>query len=238
MSSSELNITTYIGDDCKFSSNRTQLLKLRRERSQMTEQQVNNVLRLRGRIALLKGQAAKAREHAATRRDLHSRAMQHQDRATELTALAALLRDRVIDAKDLPVGDEQCNTTHALGTVSATMNDLNHLADVQNCLVQEIQTQLRELNKADKEHVQELQNLHNCFKTPNKEFPSPSGISEYLRRATVKSLETAAVRQVLKALVQEAITRNQVDQDNEERDRRQDLWTSVIQSTSLVWAGN
>ena len=238
MYSSELNITTYIDDDCEFHSDRSRLLELRRERSQMTEQQVSNVLRLRGRIALLKGQASKAREHAAIRRGLHSRAMQHQDRATELTALAALLRDRVLDAKDLPVGDEKCNNTHAIGNVSATMNDLNDLAEGQKCVVQEIQTQLRELNKADKEHVQELQNLHNCFKNPNKEFPSPSGIGEYLRRATVKSLETAAVRQVLKALVQEAITSNQVDHDNEERDRRQDLWTSVIQSTSLAWAGN
>ena len=155
-----------------------------------------------------------------------------------MTALAALLRDRVLDVKYLPVSVEQYNNTHAIRNVSTTMNDLNDLAEGQKCIVQENQTQLRELNKADKEHVQELHNLHNCFRNPTAEFPSPSGISEYLRRATVKSLETAAVQQVLKALVQEAITKNQVDLDNEERNKRQDLWTSVIQSTSLAWAGN
>ena len=239
MSSSVLNITTYIDEDCEVSSDRSQLLEHRQMRSRMTHQQVSTALKLRGRVALLKGQASRAGEQAHVRKDLHSRVRQHQDRATELNAQAALLRDRVLEARDLPVASAG-DTSHAIASISATMMDLTALAWEQTHTVEQIHSQIRDINNSYKESVQELLKFHSSVSNHSNEslVPPPSGISEELRQATVQRLETAAARQELKTLFQEAITRSQDTQEDEERGRRQDFWASVMHSFTLAYMGN
>ena len=90
------------------------------------------------------------------------------------------------------------------GETLAIIKDLNILAEEQEQTVQDINKQLRDLKKADRHNYKELLNLIN----PNQDitFATPSGISEEHRLAIVNRLETAAMRQQLKTMVQESLT--------------------------------
>ena len=83
----------------------------------------------------------------------------------------------------------------------------------QTRTVEELRSQIREINRSELNYVQELMEFHGC---DSKQDRSPSGISEELRRATVQKLERAAARQELRTKVQEAITKNQTNEEHEE----------------------
>ena len=198
MTSPDFNITPG-----QFPS-RNQLLQQRRERSRVTEDKASYYLRLRGRIALMKAQVSKNREYVSIRRDLNSRAQQHQDRATELSTLAGLLGDRILDDKNLHLGAD------VKASINATMEDLHFLAEDQERTSQEIYSQIKDLNQTDSEIVQQLLQLNICSKKHNQELHSPSGISEEHRHAIVNRLETAAIRQEVRTMVQESLTWTEV----------------------------
>ena len=157
-------------------------------------------LRERGRIALENVHYSRNREYIALQKDLTYRAQDLNDTATELSYLADLHRTKLLVSKDQH-GDN-CDVME--GETLAIIKDLNILAEEQEQTVQDINKQLRDLKKADRHNYKELLNLIN----PNQDitFATPSGISEEHRLAIVNRLETAAMRQQLKTMVQESLT--------------------------------
>lgn len=98
MASLEINIATYIDNGNKPLSDKTIIIhEHRQESSSLAKQEIADALRLRGRLALQKGQSLVVREQVALCKSLQSRVQLNS--TTELKALIALTRARVIEAR-------------------------------------------------------------------------------------------------------------------------------------------